>query len=120
MIFAAIADWADSKEYPVTFMCAELGVSRSGYYAWRNAVPSQHDIHDEALIVIMRHLHAQARGNPGVRRLRAALAVAGHRVGHQRVHRLMRLAGLRTWMSQVFRPLQRNARTGLDLPIDYI
>ena len=27
MIFAAIADWADSKEYPVTFMCAELGVS---------------------------------------------------------------------------------------------
>jgi len=95
VIFAAIADWADSKEYPVTFMCAELGVSRSGYYAWRSAVPSQHDTHDEALIVIMRHLHAQARGNPGVRRLRAALAVAGHRVGHQRVHRLMRLAGLR-------------------------
>jgi transposase InsO family protein len=95
VIFAAIADWADSKEYPVTFMCAELGVSRSGYYAWRNAVPSQHDTHDEALIVILRHLHAQARGNPGVRRLRAALAATGHRVGHQRVHRLMRLAGLR-------------------------
>jgi putative transposase len=95
VIFAAIADWADSKEYPVTFMCAELGVSRSGYYAWRNAVPSQHDTHDEALIVVLRHLHDQARGNPGVRRLRAALAAAGHRVGHQRVHRLMRLAGLR-------------------------
>jgi len=31
----------------------------------------------------------------GVRRLRAALAAAGHRVGHQRVDRLMRLAGLR-------------------------
>jgi hypothetical protein len=60
-------------------MCAELGVSRSGYYAWRNAVPSQHDTHDEALIVIMRHLHAQARGNPGVRRVRAALAAASHR-----------------------------------------
>jgi transposase InsO family protein len=95
VIFAAIADWADSKEYPVTFMCAELGVSRSGYYAWRNAVPSRHDTHDEALMVILRHLHAQARGNPGVRRLRAALAATGHRVGHQRVHRLMRLAGLR-------------------------
>jgi putative transposase len=95
VIFAAIADWADSKEYPVTFMCAELDVSRSGYYAWRNAVPSQHDARDEALIVILRHLHTQARGNPGVRRLRAALAATGHRVGHQRVHRLMRLAGLR-------------------------
>jgi hypothetical protein len=32
----------------------------------------------------------------------------------------MQLAGRRTWMSQVFRPLQRNARTGLDLPIDDI
>jgi len=77
VIFAAIADWADSKEYPVVFMCTELGVSRSGYYAWRNAVPSQHDTDDETLIVILRHLHAQARGNPGVRRLRAALAAAG-------------------------------------------
>ena len=27
MIFAAIADWADAKEYSVEFMCAELGVS---------------------------------------------------------------------------------------------
>ena len=35
MIFAAIADWADAKEYSVEFMCAELGVSTSGYYAWR-------------------------------------------------------------------------------------
>jgi transposase InsO family protein len=103
VIFAAIADWADSKEYPVVFMCTELGVSRSGYYAWRNAVPSQRDTDDEALIVILRHLHAQARGNPGVRRLWAALAVAGHRVGHKRVHRLMRLAGLRGRHPQVWK-----------------
>ena len=95
MIFAAIADWADSDSYPVTFMCAELGVSRSGYYAWRMAVPSQHQTQDEVLIVLLRHLHAEARGNPGVRRLRAGLAAAGHRVGHKRVYRLMRLAGLR-------------------------
>src|ERR1035437_10066760 len=33
--FAAIADWADLGTYPVVFMCAELEVSRSGYYAWR-------------------------------------------------------------------------------------
>jgi len=30
--FAAIAGWADSDAYPVSFMCAQLGVSRSGYY----------------------------------------------------------------------------------------
>ena len=33
MIFAAIADWAENNEYPVDFMCTELEVSRSGYYA---------------------------------------------------------------------------------------
>ena len=38
--FAAIADWADSDEFPVDFMCRELGVSRPGHYAWR-PVPGQ-------------------------------------------------------------------------------
>ncbi len=95
MIFAAIADWADSDTYPVAFMCDQLGVSRSGYYAWRGAGPSQRSRDDASLIQIMRHLHHQARGNPGVRRLRAALRAAGHRLSHKRVHRLMQAAGLR-------------------------
>jgi hypothetical protein len=30
--YAAIADWAADKEYSVTFMCAQLGVARQGYY----------------------------------------------------------------------------------------
>lgn len=41
MKFAAIAGWADNGTYPVTFMCEQLDVSRSGYYAWRNATPSK-------------------------------------------------------------------------------
>lgn len=94
MKFAAIADWADSQEYPVAFMCAQLGVSRSGYYAWRCAGPSQRSKDDTTLIAIMKKVHAAARGNPGVRRLRAGLAALGHRLSHKRVHRLMRAAGL--------------------------
>lgn len=94
MIFAAIADWADSDSYPVTLMCDWLDVSRSGYYAWRAAVPSQRAQDDATLIAIMRTLHAQARGNPGVRRMRADLAAAGHRLSHKRVHRLMQAADL--------------------------
>jgi putative transposase len=93
--FAAIADWADSKEFPVTFMCRELGVSTSGYYDWRKAGPSARTTTDADLIAIMGRLHADARGNPGVRRMRAALAAVGHRLGFNRVWRLMRAAGLR-------------------------
>jgi transposase InsO family protein len=76
-------------------MCGELEVSRSGYYAWRSAPVSLRDQNDQTLIVIMRRLHADARGNPGVRRMRAALAAEGHRLAHKRVWRLMKLAGLR-------------------------
>jgi transposase InsO family protein len=93
--FAAIAGWADSGEYPVSFMCAWLGVSRSGYYAWRGAGPSQRSKDDSALIVVMRKIYEEARGNPGVRRMRAGLAALGHLVSHKRVHRLMQAAGLR-------------------------
>ncbi len=95
MRFAAIADWADSDEFSVTFMCRELGVSTSGYYDWRKAGPSARATTDAELMEIMRRLHADARGNPGVRRMRAELAAAGHRLGLKRVWRLMRAAGLR-------------------------
>lgn len=95
MRFAAIADWADSGDYPVSFMCAWLGVSRSGYYAWRGAEPSQRSRDDSALIAVMKKIYEEARGNPGVRRMRAGLAALGQLVSHKRVHRLMQAAGLR-------------------------
>src|SRR5664279_3058073 len=46
VIFAAIADWAENNEYPVDFMCTELEVSRSGYYAWRTRPVSHRDLTD--------------------------------------------------------------------------
>lgn len=95
MKFAAIADWAAQDEYPVTFMCEELGVSRSGYYRWRDAPPSARTTFDELLTALIVAICAKGRGNPGVRRVRAGLAAAGHRVSHKRVHRLMQAADLR-------------------------
>jgi len=92
--FAAIAGWADQDAYPVSFMCAWLGVSRSGYYAWRGAGPSAREKDDSALIAVMKKIYREARGNPGVRRMRAGLAALGHLVAHKRVHRLMQAAGL--------------------------
>jgi putative transposase len=76
-------------------MCTQLGVSRSGYYAWRAAGPSQRSQGGSALIAVMRKVFGEARGNPGVRRMRAGLAALGHLVSHKRVHRLMQAAGLR-------------------------
>lgn len=94
MIFAAIADWVDAGEYTVKFMCAQLGVSSSGFYAWRNRGPCQRRKDDERLTAIIRNAYARLRGNPGVRRMHAELRAVGERVGKNRVAHLMRAAGL--------------------------
>ncbi len=94
MKFAAIADWAEQGTYPVGFMCAQLGVSRSGYYAWRAAPPSARADADAIVTALITKIYHDARGNPGVRRVRAGLAALGHRLAHKRVWRLMRGAGL--------------------------
>ncbi len=95
MKYAAIADWADEQEYPVTFMCAQLGVARSGYYRWLTSGPCQRERTDAELSEQIREVHDDLDGNPGVRRVWAELVVRGFRVARKRVWRLMRAAGLR-------------------------
>jgi putative transposase len=92
--FAAIADWADSESYPVSFMCTELGVSRSGYYAWCGREVSDRARTDAGLTALITTVHARLRGNPGVRRIHAELAALGHCLSRKRVWRLMQAAGL--------------------------
>lgn len=94
MKFAAIADWADQNEFDVKFMCQQLQVSRSGYYAWRNEPPSARADQDALLTALIESAYVRLRGNPGVRRMRAELSARGHEVSHKRVWRLMSAAGL--------------------------
>lgn len=75
-------------------MCQELGVSPSGYYRWRTTPESARSQADSMLGELIKHLHASLAGNPGVRRIHAGLAAAGHRIGRKRVHRLMQALGL--------------------------
>lgn len=76
-------------------MCRELGVSRAGFYKWRKAKPSKRSQDDSTLILIMRSVHAQSRGNPGVRRMRAGMTALGYPMSTGKVHRLMKAADLR-------------------------
>lgn len=95
MKYAAIADWADRGEYPVDFMCEQLAVSPSGFYAWRGRGPSPRDQDNDRLLAIITEAYRRLRGNPGVRRIHAELCALGERVGKNRVARLMQAAGLR-------------------------
>lgn len=95
MKYKAIANWAGEKEFPVTFMCAQLGVVRQGYYRWLATGESERERTDAELTETIRDIQTELRGDPGVRRVWAELVVRGFRVARKRVWRLMKAAGLR-------------------------
>ncbi|RVT80622.1 IS3 family transposase, partial [Rhodobacteraceae bacterium CCMM004] len=81
--------------WPVRTICAVLGISASGYYAWRGRSESRRSVENRALLDNIRCAHAESGGCYGAPRIHAVLRAAGRRVGRHRVARLMRLDGLR-------------------------
>lgn len=81
--------------YPVATMCRLLGVSTSGYYAWRKRLRSRRAVDDDALLERISDAHAASRQTYGVPRIHAELAAQGVHVNRKRVARLMRNAGLK-------------------------
>lgn len=79
---------------PVATMCRALGVSESGYYAWRKRPLSRRAKRDLELTVVIRAAHARSDGSYGAPRLLGDLRDAGHRVGQKRIARLLRAEGL--------------------------
>lgn len=78
----------------VETLCRALGVSVSGYYAWRTREPSQHQQRDEALLHAIQAVYQAGRGVYGSPRVHAALRQQGLRCSRKRVARLMRRADL--------------------------
>jgi putative transposase len=76
-------------------MCRVLGVSASGYYAWRVRPPSARAREDGQLLECILAIHAGSRGTYGAPRVQAELRAQGVCVSRKRVARLMRQAGLR-------------------------
>ncbi len=85
---------AHQAEFSVAVMCRVLGVSRSGFYAWRTRPPSARTQADAALQTRIKHIHAHSRGTYGRPRIHASLHAEGTAVSGKRIARLMRLAAL--------------------------
>jgi len=85
---------ANQAIYPVSTMCRLLGVSTSGYYAWRARGPSARSQSDAELLDKIRQFYDASGGIYGVPKIHADLAAEGERVGRKRVARLMRAEGL--------------------------
>ena len=76
------------------FMCLVLGVSRSGFYSWRQRGPSNRKQSDQQLQRRICHIHQESRECYGSPKIYKQLRQEGIRCGRNRIIRLMRLANI--------------------------
>jgi putative transposase len=86
---------AEKARHSVPLLCKLLGVSRSGYYAWRRRPPSERTRFDAVLSEKIETIHPNSRATYGAPRVHAELKAIGIRCSRKRVARLMRRAKLR-------------------------
>ena len=81
----------------MAWLCRQLGVARSGYYAWRQRqeAPGKRAAENAQLTAEFQAVFQEHRGFYGSPRIHQELATAGLRVGRHRVAPLMRGAELR-------------------------
>jgi transposase InsO family protein len=101
--------------FPVQLMCRVLGVSRSGYYEWRDRPESKRSAANRLLLGEIRRIEARHFGRYGSPRIHAALRADGHICSRGRVARLMRRHGIRALASQRFRPTTTDSRHHLPI-----
>lgn len=86
---------AEKASYPVSRLCRVLGVSRSGYYDWKDRPSSKRERENATLTEQIREVHERSRGIYGYPRVHAELRALGVRCSRKRVARLMRKAGIK-------------------------
>jgi putative transposase len=84
------------QHWPVSLACEVLGVSPSGYHDHKvRAAKPRRNLSDDALLVHIRAVHAESRGEYGWPRVWKELLANGIRVGKERVRKLMSLHGIK-------------------------
>ena len=93
--------------YAVADLCQILGVSRSGYYAWRQRQPAADPWTPRVKQVFRRHARRY-----GSRRITAELQAQGYEIGRRRVQRILREQELQAIQPKSFVPRTTDSRHG--------
>ena len=105
MRFEFIEDHRD--QFPVIRMCKVLGVSSSGYYAWRGRPPSKREMANQELTAEIKQAFEESGEVYGSPRIYQVMRKLGLMCSENRVARLMRVAGLRAKQSRRFKATTR-------------
>ena len=98
----ALIDGAKA-EFPVHRLCRVLGVSQSGYFAWRSRPACRRQRDDMVLLAHVRSAFALSNSTYGSPRMTRELRDSGLTVGRRRIVRLMRDNGLRARQKRRFK-----------------
>jgi putative transposase len=98
----ALIDGAKA-EFPAHRLCRVLGVSQSGYFAWRGRLACRRQRDDMVLLAHVRSAFALSNGTYGSPRMTRELQDSGLTVGRRRIARLMRDNGLRARQKRRFK-----------------
>ncbi|MGW2223700.1 IS3 family transposase [Nonomuraea sp. NPDC001684] len=96
---------AEKARHSIVKMCAWLGVSRSGYYEWRERPASATAQRRALLAALVAEIFTDAHETYGYRRVHAALARRGEHCSAELVRALMREQGLLPAQARAFRPV---------------
>ena len=98
----ALIDTAKA-EFPIHRLCGVLGVSQSGYFAWRGRPACRRQRDDMVLLAHVRSAFTLSNGTYGSPRMMRELRDSGLTVGRRRTARLMRENGLRARQKRRFK-----------------
>ncbi|WP_229418681.1 IS3 family transposase [Pseudoduganella flava] len=99
------------KRYPVKALCRALRVSRSGFYASQQRLPSQRSQEDQALRAHILRIHQSHRQALGAVKTWKVLKGEGIDCGKHQVARLRRLDGIEASRKAKFRVMHAHQHT---------
>ena len=90
--------------YKIGVLCKALGLSRSGYHAWKRRKPSLRKLEEERIVAAIKAAHERGRGTYGPEKIQTEiLAVDGLEVGLNLIKRLRRKHGIRCKQKRKFK-----------------
>ncbi len=101
---------AEEKVASVHEVCRILEISRSAYYAWRRAKPTQREEGDLKLAPLVRIIFHRHRRRYGTRRIVEELRDMDHVCGRRRVAKLLETQGLKAIQPKSFKPRTTESR----------
>lgn len=107
---------SEEGNHAISVMCVVLGVSRSGFYSWKDHSPTPRDIERARFERLIRKIFVDSDSTYGYRRIHAQLLRDGEQIDDDTVRVIMRDMGLEPCQPKPFRPTTTVAGDAAELP----